>query len=146
MGMSGLGAWLFTLVGWHLIWRSRLARHPMPLSDRLAIVGLAALAGVVSWLSTEVLLYDRYYDGYWLPAFIASVTVPLAWLVLMIVMWKEAPAKSADGHDVRCPACGYNLRGLSEARCPECGKRFTLDELFNAQPGRDLEKLEKIEQ
>jgi hypothetical protein len=24
-------------------------------------------------------------------------------------------------HDVHCPRCGYNLRGLSSAKCPECG-------------------------
>lgn len=27
--------------------------------------------------------------------------------------------------DIPCPACGYNLRGLSEARCPECGHKFS---------------------
>ena len=26
--------------------------------------------------------------------------------------------------DLHCPLCGYNLRGLSEPRCPECGHRF----------------------
>lgn len=28
-----------------------------------------------------------------------------------------------------CPGCRYNLKGLAERRCPECGRRFTLDEL-----------------
>lgn len=27
-------------------------------------------------------------------------------------------------HDVTCPLCGYNLRGLIEPRCPECGYQF----------------------
>lgn len=31
--------------------------------------------------------------------------------------------------DVACPRCGYNLRGLTTARCPECGFAFTFDEL-----------------
>ena len=26
--------------------------------------------------------------------------------------------------DVYCPACGYSLRGLDSARCPECGETF----------------------
>ena len=32
------------------------------------------------------------------------------------------------GHDVPCPLCGYNLRGLAAPRCPECGRevRFTV--------------------
>ncbi len=25
---------------------------------------------------------------------------------------------------LRCPSCGYNLTGLTEARCPECGEAF----------------------
>lgn len=42
----------------------------------------------------------------------------------------DVPASSAGPvwdsitHDVLCPLCEYNLRGLSEARCPECGYRF----------------------
>src|SRR5687768_18521450 len=28
-----------------------------------------------------------------------------------------------------CPLCDYDLRGLAEPRCPECGYRFTWEEL-----------------
>jgi len=31
--------------------------------------------------------------------------------------------------DISCPLCEYNLRALTEPRCPECGFRFTWDEL-----------------
>lgn len=30
----------------------------------------------------------------------------------------------ADEEDIACPRCGYNLRGLTVPRCPECGLRF----------------------
>jgi hypothetical protein len=30
---------------------------------------------------------------------------------------------------VACPLCEYDLRGLAEPRCPECGYRFTWEEL-----------------
>ena len=30
------------------------------------------------------------------------------------------------GRDVPCPACGYNLRDLQTARCPECGDELEL--------------------
>src|SRR4051812_9296702 len=35
-----------------------------------------------------------------------------------------APAWDSIRHDVRCPLCDYNLRGLTDPRCPECGHRF----------------------
>jgi hypothetical protein len=31
--------------------------------------------------------------------------------------------------DVHCPRCGYNLRGLTEPRCPECGFEFDFAQL-----------------
>src|SRR5262245_37722664 len=30
------------------------------------------------------------------------------------------------GRDAKCPVCGYNLRGLFEPRCPECGAGIEL--------------------
>jgi hypothetical protein len=35
-----------------------------------------------------------------------------------------APDWSAITETIRCPLCEYELRGLSEPRCPECGYRF----------------------
>jgi hypothetical protein len=40
-------------------------------------------------------------------------------------------------HDVPCPACGYNLRGLSAGSCPECHRPITLH-LAGADPLRPL--------
>jgi hypothetical protein len=31
--------------------------------------------------------------------------------------------------DLLCPACGYDLRGIGTARCPECGNEFDRDSL-----------------
>jgi hypothetical protein len=36
---------------------------------------------------------------------------------------------SAFEQDIHCPLCDYNLRGLAEPRCPECGHRTTWEEL-----------------
>jgi hypothetical protein len=40
---------------------------------------------------------------------------------------------SRDG--IRCPICDYDLRGLVEPRCPECGYRFTWEELTDPTRG-----------
>src|SRR5436189_2963407 len=34
------------------------------------------------------------------------------------------PDWEAIEHGVECPLCDYNLRGLNEPRCPECGYVF----------------------
>jgi hypothetical protein len=37
------------------------------------------------------------------------------------------------GHDILCPLCDYNLRGLLEPRCPECGHHFVWRRLLDAR-------------
>ncbi len=32
-------------------------------------------------------------------------------------------------HDVECPGCGYNLRGVRTNACPECGRTLLINEL-----------------
>lgn len=32
----------------------------------------------------------------------------------------------------RCPGCGYDLTGLSQNRCPECGRWYTIPDLIRA--------------
>ena len=47
------------------------------------------------------------------------------------LMLTESHQSNTDGAEsgVHCPLCEYDLRGLTEPRCPECGYRFTWDEL-----------------
>ncbi len=47
-----------------------------------------------------------------------------------------APDWEAIKEDLKCPLCDYNLRGLAEPRCPECGFKFTWQELFDADRDR----------
>jgi hypothetical protein len=39
-----------------------------------------------------------------------------------LLVWRFVP-KFPRGH---CRRCGYNLKGLTEARCPECGTGFAM--------------------
>ncbi|MCA9255136.1 MAG: hypothetical protein KDA33_05835, partial [Phycisphaerales bacterium] len=39
------------------------------------------------------------------------------------------PDWASSEQEIVCPLCEYNLRGLSEARCPECGSEYTWAEL-----------------
>src|SRR5687768_3906637 len=40
-------------------------------------------------------------------------------------------AENAAEQDVPCPMCDYNLRGLIEPRCPECGYTFLWIDLLD---------------
>jgi hypothetical protein len=61
----------------------------------------------------------------------------------------SAPNWGQIQRDIFCPLCDYNLRGLIEPRCPECGHRFvwaelvsprdeTLPFLFEHRPDRNV--------
>src|SRR2546423_2402113 len=68
--------------------------------------------------------------------------VPIVWVLATVLIWRETPAEriarmSILGGKVECPLCGYDLSGLREARCPECGSIFTLDQLVASQPKRE---------
>src|SRR5258705_8474331 len=40
----------------------------------------------------------------------------------------ESPAAQ---EDATCPLCNYNLRGLTQPRCPECGFTFDWSEILD---------------
>lgn len=43
----------------------------------------------------------------------------------------DGDGRDIPDHDVACPMCGYNLRGLSLSRCPECGFECTWQDLLS---------------
>ncbi len=48
---------------------------------------------------------------------------------------REETRRAARPHfeHVRCPECGYDMKGLSVLRCPECGSTYTIEELLSRQ-------------
>jgi hypothetical protein len=42
-----------------------------------------------------------------------------------------APDWQHQTHELHCPMCEYNLHGLADSRCPECGFRFEWSELLD---------------
>ena len=63
----------------------------------------------------------------------------VTWLASTAIIWRDTKEERAGrlrgwGVEViACPTCSYNLTGLREARCPECGTAYTLDQLIGAQ-------------
>jgi hypothetical protein len=68
---------------------------------------------------------------------------PIVWVLATVLIWRETPQErmqrlaAGGAGTLACPICGYNMTGLREARCPECGVGMTLDELVAAQARRD---------
>jgi len=120
------------IVGWWLfVWR--------PAARRTAEVWQRTLAWSAGYVAIVTLcpLLLLLNDPDWMVALWVCVPLMLTglWLVLTAWMWRigETPLTpvSADVQEtLKCLSCGYSLIGLHEARCPDCGRQSTLDELF----------------
>jgi DNA-directed RNA polymerase subunit RPC12/RpoP len=107
-------------------------------------VGRTAVATVLSVAGGVAVAYGCRAINRQVPPPIAVLlgggTVPITWVLSTVLVWRETAAErlarlTAQGMPViACPLCGYNLAGLTEARCPECGGRFTLEQVMLARP------------
>lgn len=139
-----LWAIVYAFIGtyWVLLWRpvvrwtwARVVRTGG--ASALALLAGAAVAGFALALNSRL-------PGQLL-VLIGGGIVPIAWVIAMVVLWRETPRERGDrlaalGGSVACPLCGYNLAGLAglaASPCPECGGRFTLDRLVAAQPATE---------
>ena len=104
-----------------------------------AAIGCAVIGAIAGTICNSV---ERGFG-----AFVGSTSPILLWLVATCFIWRESAAErterlsNAGRNAVVCPTCGYNLTGLKEPRCPECGSQFTLDQLLASQPSRGAAEL-----
>jgi small-conductance mechanosensitive channel len=139
---SSVLTWMVVAGYWCLLWRSGVNWN----SSRIVRTFLAALgaafAGVLAGVVATSIIsgHDASFG-----VFIGGVLTIILWLIATVFIWRETAAeraeriKGASESAVTCPNCGYNLTGLSESRCPECGSKFTLDELMALQRNIDNE-------
>jgi hypothetical protein len=135
--------WLFVALYWCLLWRSSVQWNPHRIRlTWLAAAAALAVGGAIGFLAAAMM---TPHDGSSFGAFIAEVVAMLLWVIATVFIWRETAVERAQrvarssGSAIACPNCGYNLTGLSESRCPECGSKFTLDELIAAQPNNKVE-------
>jgi hypothetical protein len=133
--VSGVLTWTFVAAWWYLLWHKSVRWTGWRVGLTLLLVLACVTFGV--FVGFVINSFQGTFGD-----FVGSVAAPLAWLVGSVVAWREsaseraARATAANRDAVVCPTCGYNLTGLTEPRCPECGARYTLDQLMAAQPGR----------
>jgi hypothetical protein len=134
---AGVVCWAFIGVYWWLLWRRSVRWTAERAWLTIAAMFGAVLAGTVFGWLVWIAVHQRDFT-----AFVGTTSPILLWLVATCILWRESPTERADRlsasgrNAVVCPTCGYNLTGLTEPRCPECGSRFTLDQLLASQPHR----------
>lgn len=148
-GLFILWAFVYTFIAvyWIYLWRDIV----LWTERRIWGTRLAAVCALAVGLVVGVIV--RFALG--APAFPAvlfgGAIPPIVWVLATVLIWRETAEEriariSAAGTDaVLCPNCGYNMTGLREARCPECGSAFTLDQLVSSQPHRDRSVLVDVD-
>ena len=140
--VSGLVSAAFVGGYWVLLWRRSVRWNAPRVYGSIGLaLGAVAVGGLVGWSM------DHLEHG--LGSFLFGPAATFAWLVGTVFMWRETQGERASrldacsGTSLVCPACGYNLTGLSQATCPECGVRYSIDELLASQPGREDSEIER---
>ncbi len=139
----------FLVVGWVVIWRGQVVWTTRRLQLTIVAVVASALPAVFFALLIETAL-----GGPSEPAvIIGGMCWAVFWLGSTALIWRENCVErqnrlqAVSAGVIHCPNCGYNLTGLEQARCPECGSRYTLNELFAVlqEQTEDLDTGEKAE-
>jgi hypothetical protein len=141
-----LTTWLFVAGYWWLLWRKSVAW-----TGRRIFLTFAAAAGsalVSAIVGTACIGIINGSGGGGFGAFVGGTLAILLWLTATVFLWRDTPTertrrvqgklKSA----ITCPNCGYNMTGLQECRCPECGSKFTIDELVAVHVGATVEEVQ----
>jgi len=127
---------------WVALWRRAVTWTPPRVVKTLIAAGLCAFAGVVLGFALAEPVADSF------GIFAGGALSILLWLVVTVFLWKDTPeeraarASGVTARAITCLTCGYNMTGLHEPTCPECGARYTLDELYASQADREQEQLE----
>lgn len=127
----------FIAAYWLLLWRGVVLWNPWRIRWTVIASVAALVAGAA--LTLAVLILSRSQIPAGIATLIGGGTVPITWCLATVAIWRETKAERASrlalgsAAPVACPLCGYSLAGLREARCPECGSEFTLDQLLAAQ-------------
>ena len=141
IGLLWMVVYAFVATYWILLWRSsvRWTRARVRYS---ALAGLLALAGGLAFALALIAVSRQITTG--IALLLGGGGVPIVWVLATVILWRETPTERlarmsslVSQPTVLCPVCGYNLSGLREARCPECGGSFTLDQLAASQPQRN---------
>ena len=132
----------FLVVAWLFVWRREVVWTPKRMLLTLASVPGAVVPAALVYLMMAWVA--QFYPE--VSIIVGGIVWAATWLVSTAGIWCETASERRDRLArpgigvIACPTCGYDLTGLREARCPECGSQFTLDQLYAAvaEAQRDL--------
>jgi uncharacterized membrane protein YraQ (UPF0718 family) len=123
---------------WVMLWRGSVRwTGGRVVRTLLSVPACLVAGGVVGLIVGSSMRHEQ--EGKIFGLFIGGLLTILLWLAATVLLWRETPTERADrvqraaGFLLSCPKCGYNMTGLYESRCPECGERYSLDQLYSAQ-------------
>lgn len=90
----------------------------------LIAIGVGAIFSPLFLLLTVPVVIPRIQFWYGEPMFYFSHIVMAPALSIGVYLTLDHLWTRTPDAETRCRQCGYILRGLSEARCPECGERI----------------------
>lgn len=128
---------LLGAAAWLAVW-SRVIRWTARRWCSTLLIGaaVAALDGAVGWVSHAT--FRRGWLDWSFVASMLNLLIGLSGWIGCLWVWTETTrerfqrlqhAQSGGG---MCPVCRYDMRGLTNLRCPECGGQFTLGEVQDA--------------
>lgn len=128
-------------LGYWLIWRGVVAwtrrRVVRTLLVYALFAGLLLLADAIAYFASGGDFFNRFP---WI--LLVNFGLLAAWLITASLVWTESPREraarigAAATSSTLCPACKYDLAGLSNLKCPECGNEFTLGRFQDEQRRR----------
>lgn len=124
---------LLMAAGWLVVWFRVIRWTQRRWRGTVLLFGMAIAAQAVIAVLAHALITRRVLREP-LVGF-SNLAVGLISLGLMIRLWTETTmerfARIRDaGADARvCPACRYDMSGLTNLTCPECGTSFTLGQM-----------------
>lgn len=123
---------------WIVIWRTDVRRSRRRVASLIVgSIGMTAIAAIIA----SLIMWPIEWSTDWKPiAICASWAYFYLWIAAALWCCLESRAEriarltvdTSSASSTLCPNCRYDMTGLREAKCPECGATFTLDQLHRA--------------
>lgn len=131
--LSDVLCMLFLIVSWTVIWFGEIQWNTFRIVASIAVAGGGSIAGLIIGALCGAITNEEEIG-----ILIGGAFAAVFWIFGTAIAWRETKSERAARlqhlgiNAVACPNCGYNLTGLSQSNCPECGSSYTLDQLFAA--------------